>query len=67
MSYPVDRKVIDFNGQTFIVDLWVVDGKYNAHAQEIYVKKYHSSHGEGFPSASIAEFTVINELMKKQK
>lgn len=66
MGYPVEREVVEFKGQTFMVDLWVVNGKYNAHAQEINVKKYHASHAIGMPSASIAQFTVINELAKKR-
>ena len=65
MIRPVKREVIDFKGDTFIVDLWEVDGKYNAHAQQIYVDDYRVGHAEGLPSESIAEFEVIREIQKK--
>lgn len=67
MARPVKREVIDFEGDTFIVDLWEVDGKYNAHAQQIYVDEYRVGHTEGLPSESIAEFTVIKAIKAKYK
>ncbi|MCK1998940.1 hypothetical protein MPH47_17220 [Psychrobacillus psychrodurans] len=67
MSYPVNRRVVSFKGDTFIVDLWLVDNKYNAFAQQIYVDDYRVGHSEGLPTESIEEFTVISEIQKKYK
>ena len=67
MSYPVNRRVVSFKDDTFIVDLWLVDNKYNAFAQQIYVKDYRVAHSEGLPSESIAEFTVISAIQKEYK
>lgn len=65
MTRPVKRNAIEFQGDTFIVDVWEVDGKYNAHAQQIYVDEYRAGHAEGLPTESIAEFTVIRTIQKK--
>lgn len=67
MIRPVKREVIDFEGDTYIVDLWEVDGKYNAHAQQIYVDEYRVGHAESLPTKSIAEFTVIKAIKAKYK
>lgn len=47
------------------MDLWEVEGKYNAHAQQIYVDDYRVGHVEGLPSESIAEFEVIRKIQKR--
>lgn len=64
MKTPSRFILVEDNG-TYAVDVWENDGKYQAHAQQLYVNEYRVGHASQENTETLAAHKAVQNAISK--